>query len=81
MKTIIAKTRKGQEYFYSKMFAFSVPKTSAKKICDIVNASGWKLEDGETWHVYEIADYELSYTYAAWQYFRIRKGVVYAGGM
>ena len=74
--TIIAKTHTGTEYLYSASSAFSVSKRSAKEICRTLNAHRYRLNNGETWHVYEIDQYDAAYTVAQNQRCTIRKGMV-----
>ena len=76
MPKIIAKTRAGEEFMYSRNSARSVSERSAKRICEIANAAGYQLRPGEKWHVYDVADYEIEYSAAAYQSFKIRRGVV-----
>lgn len=55
---LIAKTRKGTEFFHSKQNAFFVSDSSASKICKIMNDVKFRLEnENEVWHVY---DYDFS---------------------
>ena len=55
---LIAKTRKGTEFFHSKMNAFFAPDSSANKICKVMNDMKFRIEnDNEVWHVY---DYDFS---------------------
>lgn len=81
MKKVIAKTYDGQEYFYSTRECFAVSNAAALEICKELNRLRWRLKDGEKWHVYDAGDYEYTYTGAAFQSFRRRKGVIYACGI
>lgn len=74
---IIAKTTERQEFLYSRSSARSVPAASAKKILDVLNAVRYQLRDGEKWHIYDASDYEIEFSAAAFQRFRIRSGRVY----
>lgn len=72
--TIIAKGCKGAEFYYKAASAHKAPKTSANKICEALNKAGYKLNDNETWHVYEVSGFENAAIYAEGQRFAIRKG-------
>ena len=74
MRKMIAKAIQGQEFIYSRKSAHSVPVSSAQKICDALNAKQYRLNDGETWHVYDAGMYEMEYTAAGYQSFSIRNG-------
>ena len=75
---IIAKTRIGSEYIYSASSARKVSERSAEKILSIVNEYRFQLRDGETWHIYDVDQYDTAYDYAQYQAFTIRKGIVTA---
>jgi hypothetical protein len=49
----IARSIKGSEFMYSTKELYEVPKSSAKKICDVLNSNSYHLNDGETWYVHE----------------------------
>lgn len=78
MKKIIAKTTIGQEYLYSTRACYGVSNTAANDICKVLNDCNWQLSSGEKWQVYDAGDYEYTYTNAAFQTLKRRKGVVYA---
>lgn len=61
MKTVIAKSIKGQEYLYSQNDIFIVSKASAKLAAETLNKNNWNLKDNQTWFVYELSDYELEW--------------------
>lgn len=44
---------KGKEFLYRANTRLSVPKSSANKIREILNKTGYHLRDGEIWHVYD----------------------------
>lgn len=77
--TILAKTYKGTEYLYSTKSAHAVSKASACDICDTLNANRYNLtNDEQTWHVYEIDEYDgEAFYYAEHQKFTRRKGYIY----
>lgn len=62
MKKLIAKTRIGTEYIHSKRNAFFAS-ANAQKIVDILNENGYKLNDGEMWHVYDFDFSQESYVF------------------
>ena len=71
---LIAKTRKGTEFFHSKQNAFFVPDSSANRICKIMNDVRFRLEnDDEVWHIY---DYDFSQDYYVTSKLSIYKGQV-----
>lgn len=74
MAKMIAKTMIGQEYIYSRKSAHSVPKSSAKMICEALNRARYQLKDGETWWIYDCEGYEMEFTSAGFQRFARRKG-------
>lgn len=67
---VIAKTIKGQEFFHSVREMYEAPKSSASKICDVMNAMHFRLKEDEVWHVYD------EYMYESQGRLSIRKGVV-----
>ena len=69
MAKIIAKTRIGQEYIYSKKKQYAVADAKAAAVCETLNRIGWNLKDGEAWRVYEIGEWELKYIAAGYQRF------------
>lgn len=73
MAKIIAKTRSGSEFIYSKNSAHKVSEKSAAAICKALNEHGFKLNDGEKWFVYDADYYTLNYTAAAYQEFKVYK--------
>ena len=75
---ILAKAVKGKEYLYNPKSAHMVSKASADYILSVVNSYKYRLKDGETWHKYEIDEYDTAYYYAVEQHFSVRKGVVSA---
>ena len=74
---IVAKTYEGQEFLYSRKSAHRVSERSAQLICDVLNENRWTLKDGQKWHVYEIADWEVDFCGAAYQSFVRRNGGLY----
>lgn len=78
---ILAKTIREKEFIYDVRSAHQVPKKSANQIRDILNYENvrYKLNSNEeTWHIYEIDQYDVAYNYAISQRFTIRKGIVKA---
>lgn len=75
---IIAKSVEGKEYLYNYKTAHKVSANSAEKIVNVLNNVRWQLNDGESWHVYDVCDYEIAHDYAQFQKFTIRKGIVKA---
>ena len=71
MSKFIARAVIGQEFFYVRSSAHSVPTSSAYKIRDALNAARFRLKDGETWHVFE------SEGEPVYQRFFIRSGRIY----
>ena len=58
---LIAKTRKGTEFFHSKKDAFFVANSSANKICRLMNDVKYRLQNqNEIWYVY---DYDFTQDY------------------
>lgn len=80
MGKIIAIAPAGAEYVYKRDSAHVVPVSSAEKIRSALNAAGYRLRSGETWHLYDVGPYDNAYGYAALQRFYIRSGHVYEGG-
>lgn len=78
MVTIIAKTRAGQEFIYSKRNSYSVSKASANRIAEAMNKAQWNIQQGEKWHVYEIGEWEKDYMAAGYQRLSIYKGHIKA---
>ena len=74
--TVLARAKVGSEYMYTVSSVHKVPKSSARKIMDILNDVRWNLKDGEIWHMYEIDEYDSAYAYAETQRFSIRNGIV-----
>lgn len=52
-KNFIAIANIGTEYIYKRNSAIAVPAKSAQKIAEALTRAAYKLETGETWHVYE----------------------------
>lgn len=75
---IIAKTREGKEYMYYPKSARKVSANSAEKILTVLNSVRWNLYDGQIWHVYDVDEYDAAFSYAQYQKFTIRKGIVKA---
>lgn len=77
---ILALTIRGREFMYNPKTAHKVSSNSAETICQIVNRYKFMYNDnpGCTWHIYEVDKYDTAYTYAQYQDFTIRKGVVKA---
>ena len=74
---VLAKSAEGAEYMYSAKSAHAVPKSSARKIMDALNAEKWGLKDGQVWHLHEVCGLDDASFYAERQAFGIRKGRIY----
>ena len=70
---IIAKAIKGSEFFYDVRTAHKVPQKYAEKVADALNGIGYKLNDKQVWHVYDVGSYEAAYLYAEGQRFTYGK--------
>lgn len=67
---LIAKTLIGTEFLHSRKECYFAPAGSAKRMADEMNKIGYKLNDGEKWHVY---DYDWSMeNYVCWQLYYYR---------
>ncbi len=44
---------KGKEFLYKASTRVAVPKSSAKKILEVLNTTGYHLKNGEVWHLYD----------------------------
>ena len=77
---IIAKTITGKEFMYKPSTARKVSARSAETILKVVNEHKFLLgsAENETWHIYDIDEYDTAYFYASRQAFIIRRGVVIA---
>lgn len=67
---VIAKIAEGREFLHSIREMYEAPKSSASKICDVMNNICFRLKEGETWHVYD------EYMYEPMGKLSIRNGVV-----
>lgn len=74
--TIIAKTKPGAEFTYSVKSAHAVSKASAEYIRDICNQYKYRLREGETWHIYDVDEYDHAYDVAQVQHGRVYRGIV-----
>ena len=74
---VLAKSCAGAEYLYSAKSAHAVPKSSARKIMDALNAEKWDLKPGQVWHLHEVCGLDDASFYAERQAFGIRKGSIY----
>ena len=72
-KKLIAKSIIGKEFLHSRINAFYC-KNNALKIADELNKQDYKLNDGETWHIYD-ADYTMD-DYVEREIFMTRNGSV-----
>lgn len=71
---IIAKSIKGQEFFYNLDSAHKVSKNASKKILKTLNDIKWTLKDNEVWFIHEVDRYDNAY-YTD-KKFTLRKGVL-----
>lgn len=67
---VIAKTVTRKEFFHSVREMYEAPKSSASKICDVMNDVRFRLKEGEAWHIYD------EYMYEPQGRLSIRKGIV-----
>ena len=75
--TIVAKSVKGQEFFYNAKSAHKVSKASAKEICKALNDYKYELyDDNEVWFVHEVDKYDNAFGYAEYQAFTRRNGAI-----
>lgn len=79
---ILAKTHKGAEFMYSARSAHAVSERSAAKILEIINAHNFRIDPAknETWHLYDVDQWDDAFYYAQGQKFTIRNGIVTAHG-
>ena len=75
--TIVALTEKGTEYIYRYKTAHAVSKSKAREIVDVLNYNQFHIHAPlDTWHVYEIGEYDRAHDYANDQKFTYYKGIV-----
>lgn len=67
---VIAKTIVGKEFLHSVHEMYEAPKSSASKICDVMNHVRFRLKEGEAWHIYD------EYMYEPTGKLSIRNGVI-----
>lgn len=67
---VIVKTVTRKEFFHSVREMYEAPKSSASKICDVMNDVRFRLKEGEAWHIYD------EYMYEPQGRLSIRKGIV-----
>ena len=72
MRKIIAVTHTGSEYMYIRSSAHAVSAPIADLVCSALNRSGYKLKNGEKWHVYSVDKYAFETCSAPLQRFSIR---------
>lgn len=70
---LVAKSIKGQEYFYKWNDSILASKKHAQRLSEVLNDKGFKKEKGLTWHVHEIPKDEY---YRASYKMVIQKGLV-----
>lgn len=73
MHIIIAKTFTGKEFMYSRNESYSVSKQNSTRIRKILNDNNYLLKDGETWHLYNVDEWELESCNAYLQRMTFRK--------
>lgn len=71
---ILARSLKGKEFLYAVRSSHAVPDAQAEKIQDALNAAGYNLNPGETWHIHDVGPYDNAYSYAKRQAFQIKNG-------
>lgn len=67
---IVAKAILGQEFLYDASSSHEVSKTSAKVVCDSLNAAKYNLKDNQIWKVMEVDKYDTAFDYGRLQYFK-----------
>lgn len=72
MIKVVAKGVKGKEFFYSAHSAHRAPVKRIREVVEILNENKYQLKDGETWHIYEVGEYEDAFYYADHQRFGFR---------
>lgn len=74
---LIARAVKGAEFFHSKkpLDMYFAPDSSAQKMCDLMNANNYRLDDKSVWHVYDVS-YPISES-VEYKLF-LRKGILKA---
>lgn len=71
---LIAKTREGTEYLHSRSNCYFAHDSSAKKMCEMLNGSRYKLNDSsEKWQVY---DFDYSQTLYVEEELFLSRGVL-----
>lgn len=74
---ILALTQKGAEFIYNLSTAHQVSKNSAEKIKDTLNQLKYKIKnEGQIWFTYEVDKFDTAYSYAMFQRFTIRNGII-----
>lgn len=73
---ILAKSAKGQEFFYNPTTAHQVSKASAKRIRDALNKTNYNLKAGEVWELHDVAEWDDAGIYAQNQAFELYKGAI-----
>lgn len=74
---VIAKTIKGEEFFYSRIDSYIVNPKTAKLICSVLNRVSWKLDnDKQAWKVYVLSFDDYMYTSAPFQRLSIRNNSI-----
>ena len=74
---ILAQTQKGKEFIYSPSTAHKVSKNSAEKIKNVLNQLKYKIKsEGQIWFTYEVDKFDTAYSYAMFQRFTIRNGII-----
>ena len=75
--TVLAKSVKGQEFFYNARSAHFVSERNAKAICKMLNELRYLLDkDNEVWFIHEVDQYDNAYYYAQDQRFTLYKGML-----
>lgn len=68
---VLAKSVKGQEFFYSPRSAHRVPRY-IEQVCFELNQIRHDLKDNEVWHIHDVDRYDVAYDYAMTQSFLYR---------
>lgn len=74
---IVAKAKRGQEFFYNPRSAHQVKGMTAQKMAEFLNKQNHDLKPDEVWFVFDVGQYDNAYAYAETQIFeRKRNGSV-----
>lgn len=66
---VVARAIAGKEFMYMPASAHKVNARKANAICKALNECAYMLKPGQTWHVYDVCEYDLAHDYAECQMF------------